>query len=392
MRVGVLLNHYAPHQVPHVAPFAFALSRLRPAWGVEILCSTAAELDFASEIAAFYPGTAAEVRMLDVPLYARLLDPILSNYKFYRKRAVLRGNATLFATFDALIVPELTSLKLRSQKGLADLKLIYTGHGPGDAYGKRFGALNPRSDEMDLILVQTKRLGETALREGRLRPGRFGLTGCPKFEVVASERPRLFDNDRPTVLYAPTQHREKTSWHRFGEQILEFFGASDRYNLIFAPHVLLFKRSRKWGSREVKGARFPSRFRDSDTLKIDLGSRASIDMTNLRAADIYLGDQSSQIYEFINWPRPCVFLNHAGARWQDNPDYRSWTFGPVVDDLADLDAALTRAVQEFSAFEPIQRAVRDDDRATGEMPPSERGARIVAEFLETGSVSERWLW
>ncbi len=383
MQVGVLLNHYEPHQAPHVAPYGFALSRLRPDWTVRILCSTEAELAFAADIGQVYPDHRARIERLRTPFHARALDPVAQHFAFYRKRAVLKGNAEVFAELDALLTPELTSLALKDDPRLSHLRLVHTGHGMADPFGRGFGAMDPRSDRADLLLLPSRRIADLALERGRLRRPAWGVSGYPKFEMAQGPRPRLFDNDRPTVLYNPTQSPAKTSWPRFGPQVLDFFARSDRWNLIFAPHVLLFRR------RFTRGARLPRRFRSSPTLRIDLGSRASVDMTYLRAADLYLGDQSSQIYEFINWPRPCVFLNAQGADPADTR-YRSWSFGPVVDDPAALGPALDLAMTGFHRWEPVQRQARDQDRPGGELRASDRGAAIVAEFLETGAVSDRW--
>ena len=61
------------------------------------------------------------------------------------------------------------------------------------------------------------------------------------------------------------------------------------------------------------------------------------------AADVYLGDTSSQAVEFLMRPRPCVFLDAQGVDWQDDADYEFWTNGEVVTDLAEFLPALERA-------------------------------------------------
>ena len=66
---------------------------------------------------------------------------------------------------------------------------------------------------------------------------------------------------------------------------------------------------------------------------IDLGSERSLDMTYSRAADIYAGDVSSQVYEFLDRPKPCVFLNAHGIEWRDNPNFPNWDLG---DDRREL--------------------------------------------------------
>ena len=387
MQVGVLLNHYEPHQVPHVVPYAFALSRLRPAWTVRVLCSTAAEAAFAGEIGARYPGHSASIERIDAPLWAELIDPVARHVAFTRKFAVQRANRALFAGFDALIVPELTSLALRDDARLANVKLIFTGHGAGDGYNNQVGMFDPRVDRFDMVLLQGRRIAEDLKSRGRLRNTPYAIVGYPKFEIAERRgvRQTYFDNDLPVVLYNPTQTPKATSWHRFGLQILDFFNSSSDYNLIFAPHVLLFKRS--W----IRGARLPKRYLSGPRVRIDMGSRASVDLTYLDAADIYLGDLSSQVYEFINRPRPCVFLNAHGYDWRDDPAFRSWRFGPVVERAEDLSPALRHARERFEReFRPEQETARDHVFLRGREPASNRGARAVAAFLETGELGPEW--
>jgi len=384
MRVGFVLNHYATHQVPHVVPTAFALSKLRPEWTVEILCSTAAELEFASEIGLAYPGHCAGLRRLKVPLSARLADPLLRQFAFYRKRAVQSANVDLFSRCDALVVPEVTSLALKQKPQMAGVKLIFTGHGAGDGRKMLIGHFDPKMEQFDLVLLPGRKLAEEMLALGRFRTKPYAISGYTKFELTGQQQ-RLFNNDRPTVLYTPTQHPDATSWHEFGPAVLDYFYASDTYNLIFAPHVLLFQRA--WS----RGARLPGKYRSTDTVMIDTGSRASVDMTYINAADIYLGDLSSQVYEFIEKPRPCVFLDPVGVDYKDNLEFLSWSFGPVIRSVADLDAGLQTARKEFNSYRPIQETVRDYNFVQSSQSASERGAEILSDFLETGKVDPRWL-
>jgi len=389
MRIGVILNHFEPHQVPHATPFAFALSRLRPDWTVDILCSTRAEMDFAQEIAGRFPDHRVTIRPLKVPLLFRLLDPLLRQFTFVRKVAVLRANLRLLSQYNALIMPEMTSLALRRSARMDGVKMIFTGHGAGDLYDNPFGMFDQRVESFDLVLLQGRRIARAMAAEGRLKNTSHAVIGYPKYEAVPQTPLRLFEGDKPVVVYNPTQNPRGSSWHKFGAEILDKLAARDDLNVIFAPHALLFKRS--W----TRGARLPKRFRNHPRLKIDLGNRASSDMTYLHAADLYIGDQSSQIYEFINHPRPCVFLNPDGTNWQGNPSFRSWTFGPVVDHLNNLDQAIDTALRDFDRWRPAQQAALDEDAIApdapfAEAPASERGARAIAEFLEQGSLSENW--
>src|SRR3546814_15777150 len=61
------------------------------------------------------------------------------------------------------------------------------------------------------------------------------------------------------------------------------------------------------------------------------------------AADIYPGDTSIQVVEFLMQPRPCVFLDPLGVDWHDAPAYAMWAAGEVVTDIDVPDAARARA-------------------------------------------------
>ncbi len=47
-------------------------------------------------------------------------------------------------------------------------------------------------------------------------------------------------------------------------------------------------------------------------------------MSYTTAADIYLGDVSSQVYEFLYEPRPCLFLNSHEFAWKSDPNFAHW--------------------------------------------------------------------
>jgi hypothetical protein len=382
MRIGFLLNHYETHQVPHVAPTAFALSRLKPGWHVEVMCSTVAEAEFAREIGVHYPGSSALVSYLHVPALTRLVDPIVRQVKFNRKFAVQRANIGRFASFDALVVPEMTSLSLRKDRRMDGVRLIFTGHGAGDSYGKSVGMFDPRIDQFDLVLLPGPRIADELRTLGRLADTPYAVVGYPKLELAtAVPRRRFFCNTRPTVLYNPTQTPAASSWYRFGPAVLDHFQRSEDYNLIFAPHVLLFKRS--WR----RGARLPRQFKSTEMMLIDRGSRASVDLTYLMAADIYLGDLSSQVYEFISRPRPCVFIDPLCVDYRGNPAFRTWSFGPVIRDVADLGKALASAVRDFEQYRPVQEEARDRNFAPSATPASTRSAAAIASYMEHGTVS-----
>jgi hypothetical protein len=104
--------------------------------------------------------------------------------------------------------------------------------------------------------------------------------------------------------------RAVSSRSPMGKAVLDFFKHNTDYNLIFAPHVILYQRRGRHGARLLHG------YRKAPNIHIDTGSLASIDITYTDAADIDLGDVSSQDYEFPLKSRPCILLNaHNVAGW-----------------------------------------------------------------------------
>ena len=117
MRVGFLFNHYAVHQVPHAAPYAFELSRKYPDLDVVIACSSRQEMRTVRAIGVLYPGHRCRFKLLRPVWYYRLVDPIVSDSKFKWKEMVLRHNLDFFRTLDALVAPEHHCIRLCTSTG-----------------------------------------------------------------------------------------------------------------------------------------------------------------------------------------------------------------------------------------------------------------------------------
>ncbi|MET0986099.1 MAG: hypothetical protein ABW034_11910, partial [Steroidobacteraceae bacterium] len=128
-------------------------------------------------------------------------------------------------------------------------------------------------------------------------------------------------------------------------------------------------------------------------IRIDLGSEQSIDMTYLNAADLYLGDVSSQVAEFVCRPRPCLFLNAHGVEWRGDPNYRCWELGPVIHDVSELNAALARACDTHGEFlHAQQRYVAETFEEPQGLSSSAWGADAIVGYLESsGGVSKSGL-
>jgi CDP-glycerol glycerophosphotransferase (TagB/SpsB family) len=191
---------------------------------------------------------------------------------------------------------------------------------------------------------------------------------------LADAEPALFKQRRPTVLYNPHFDPHLTSWTRFIEPLLKAFSAQDEFNLIVAPHVKLFR----FASPRKKGR---WRSRSQADILVDPGSDRSVDTTYLWSSDIYVGDASSQVYEFLSRPRPCVFLNAHGVEWRDDPNYTHWHLGDVVDDVSQLMDTIRAAPARHHLYLERQQAARRDTFADMGERPSVAAAEAIMTFL-----------
>jgi hypothetical protein len=378
LRVGFLFNHFFPHQVPHAAPYAFELSRRHPEHEVVIAGSSAQEIDYLERIATLYPNHRCEIRRIDVPRFYRPFDRLISPWTFRRKRMVLANNLDFFRSLDALVAPERHCIILRNEWKLDDLILIHARHGAGD----RKGGFDEKSGAFDLTLLPGQKYVDRLKEMNALREGAYAAVGWPKFEVIRGlqkERKRFFDNDNPVVVYNPHFDQRVSSWSKMGIAVLDFFAENRDYNLIFAPHVVLFKRF-------VRHRAFlPPRFRGVPNLLLDTGSPKSADMTYMLNSDVYLGDVSSQVYEFLLEPRPCIHLNPNGVDWKDDPFYYHFHLGQVVDDVErDLRAALDDAFASHPRYlDEQRRAFAYTFHTQSDSTAAERGADAIAQHLSS---------
>jgi hypothetical protein len=117
----------------------------------------------------------------------------------------------------------------------------------------------------------------------------------------------------------------------------------------------------------------------SPNIHVDTGGPSSLDMTYTNCADIYLGDVSSQIYEFLKEPRPCLFLNSHGADYANDPNYAHWRAGPVIERPLELGEGLKRAVETHAGeYAHVQRELFAYSFDLAETPSSARAAAVIA--------------
>ncbi|GLR47833.1 hypothetical protein [Sphingomonas astaxanthinifaciens] len=385
MRVGFLFNHDQIHQVAHSLPVALALAGSGA--GIEVVIATTnarlrAEVD---HLIAQWPGkpVVTRVDLRPCSLASRVAIGLFESVAPLAKLAVYRDNLDFFRSLDALVVAEKTSAILKTHYGLEGLKLIHTRHGAGD----RAIGFNAASARFDLVLVSGPLIRDRLIAETGLAPEQVRIAGYPKFDTLFQPLPKLpLPEGRPTVLYNPHVSPHLSSWYRDGAAILDFFRTSSDYNLIFAPHVMLFERPFALTIDKLTMKRtghVPEAVRRAPNILVDTGSRACTDMSYTRAADIYLGDVSSQVYEFLERPRPCIFVNSHGVDHAGDPSYAHWGAGEVIGSAAELPAALARATGEHRRrHEAAQLRLFGERIARVPGSASRRAAGLILDFLQ----------
>ncbi|MFV3075878.1 hypothetical protein [Niveispirillum fermenti] len=371
MRVGFVYNSQN-HQILHSLPTALELSVLRPDWQVEILAPSRGHLDYIEQFLPLYPGARVTLTRLCQPLAVdimRRFRPLPVPPKVWS----LLHNRTLLNGFDALVMTDKTSLWLR-RFGVHRPKLINTEHGAGD----RDVTVDARVAKFDFNLIPSPKTAAWLLEAGYLRPGHYAVGAYAKFDIIrrrqGSQLP-LFANGRPTVLYNPHFEPELSSWPGVGMRLLDIMARQDRYNLVFAPHMRLFDPPRPHHQAAF------ARYRGLEHIRIDPGSDASCDMTYTLGADLYLGDVSSQVYEFLWRPRPCLFLNTHDVAWRDNPRYRFWTLGAVLTGVEDIVARLDQAFATHAQWRSAQEAAFAANFDLSVPDPGRHNAGLLADWL-----------
>lgn len=374
------------HQFLHFLPVAFELEQSGQC-KVRIFAPTDSDATSIAALADRLGMTLPEIAIMDLP---PMLESILPPAAHKFARLLLAANR--IRDCDAVLCAERTSTILKRLPGGRCPPLFHIPHGAGD----RAVGFENRFRHFDKVFVAGAKDRERLIAEGCCTAETCVVGGPVKLAATMRagvKRQPLFPDDRPVILYNPHFHRRMGSGFIMAQRLAHAVCASDRYNLVIAPHIRMARhwddaRRAQWQALAVAGR-----------VLVDLGSERSVDMTYTMGADLYVGDVSSQIYEYLARPRPCLFFNGHDAAWRDNPDYAMWSFGPVVEPDDDLDAAIChafdswpdyRAVQEECTRAAFDGIVRNDAGGTGfaGADPCVRIARLIVNDLrDVDSVS-----
>jgi len=333
--VGLVLIG-GPHHVLHLIPIASELTKFKNTH-VTIFVTTDMEKALCGDILTKLGLKTPDIRVLKAPLMLQRISPKLS---------FLLSNISLWNSLDAMIVAERTSTILRYVSRKLP-PMIHIPHGAGD----RAKSYDPRIRHFDNVLVAGEKDKARMISLGLVTEDNCDVTGYIKPYAVrqmVKDLPVLYETKRPIVLYNPHFSKSLSSWETYGRRLLDAFGQSAEFNFIFAPHMRLFKDAPDSLRKEIEC------YGEFENIHVDLGSEYSTDMTYTRLADIYLGDVSSQVYEFLSRPKPCVFVSAPDVQWENNPDYAHWAYGRVCRSAQSVMTALSAAHEEHEQYKVNQ--------------------------------------
>jgi len=365
----VMLFLGGAHQLFHLAPVAAELSRIAPQRKVTCIASNRHVASLIEEVRERMNAPTLRIETVEPPAWWHRFAMSMHRPRL-SKLALLIRLAPRLARAKVIVTPERTSAWLR-KIGLR-VPMIHFRHGAGDRAPKSEQALKA----FDLIVVPGEKDVRRAIESHHIDATRIRTGGYVKLDYLG-RRPagpeRLFDNDRPVIIYNAHFDRACSSWH-VAERVVELILADGRYNLVVAPHIRL---AEKLGQAER--ARWLAKA-DPARLIVDFHSDRLIDMSYIRSADLYLGDMSSQLYEFLARPRPVAFINAHGVDWRNDARYAGWHLGRVAEKPDDLLPAIDAAFARHRDMVWAQR--RATARAFGTIKGAcERAATILAQAV-----------
>jgi len=336
--------------IPHLWPIVEALAAEASDLTLDCWVSTSVHEALLSRWSATLPN----VRLRRAPGFRHVADAQSGrNPPLPAKLPMLVRLVPHLVAARLVICAEQTSLWIPALLPFLKRRFVKTSHGAGSMSARD----DPRRRAAGLMLVPSELERTTYLLRG-FPPDRVRATGYVK-AAFRHHTPAqaLFAEQRPTILYAPHWQEHRSSWWLWGRQIVAMLAAQDRFNVIFAPHQRLVETAPAVVEVLARVAHLPH-------VHVDTESFAMVDGSYLAAANIYLGDTSSQVVEFLARPRSCVFVNAQAIDWQATDDHGFWACGDVVSDLNDLMPALEAADERQSVYR--QRQIEFATTALGE--------------------------
>jgi hypothetical protein len=336
--------------------------------------------DYLYSLLDMYGVSREIVKKLPTYLYKRIAYKIQGRdnpstvplFKKYRKHLL---------KYDVLAFTVLNHLRIK-RKG-RNPKFALLMHGAGNSHYPFTEEYYKPISQFDLVTTSGQKIQNLFLKMGAFKDTKFEICGYQKFDVVKVENKKnqFFNNKNPVVVYNPHFRESISSYHRHGQEILKYFYNNKDYNLIFAPHFNLFEEKRQDAQQRNS---LDQKYFKTDNILIDFGSVNSVNMAYMLAADIYLGDVSSQVYEFlISGAKPCIFINTHKVKWKNDAYYQTWKLGKVLENPSKLEAILQTKEHWQKDYQKLQEEVINYTFDITEIPSVKRVAQAL-KSLGTG--------
>jgi len=353
--------------VPHLFPIVERLAAIDPGLPIDLWVSTSVHEAMLSR----WTRALEQVRVRRAPGFRNVVDPGEgSSPPLPAKLPMLLRLVPYLACVPVVLCAEQTSLWLPRMFPWLPTRFVKTSHG--------VGSMSARDDRRRMAafhtLVPSEQERQTYLARG-MAPGRIVATGYVKAGFRQRTPARtLFPEERQILLYTPHWQPRRSSWPAWGEAVVAALTAQRTWNVILAPHQRLIERA-----PELRGVL--EGVSNLPHVHCDIDSFATVDGSYTAAADLYLGDTSSQVIEYLMRPRPAIFLDPVGRDWQPDPSYAMWRAGEVVTDLTELAPAIARAAHRHHAFVDAQREIAAAALGDASGAGAERAAQEVLRVL-----------
>lgn len=339
---------------------------------VHILCSER-NFSLVSEILEQFNCNNIVIKILKPHWYINI--PYYFETKAQLRKSVFYKYRQELKSYHAFVCSVYTDLFLKKLlKKSNKIKYIYTKHGiPNRAY-----SFDNTITNFDLFFIWGEAELRTRKKLNQLTPHNHAITSYFKYELVQQlPQKKIFNNNKPVILYNPHWEQQFSSFNKFGETILSFFKENPNYNLIFTPHSRLL--SRKWWHwfKIFK-------YKECKNIVIDAGSELSNNMSYTNYANLYIGDISSQALEFIfAKEKPCLFLDahHLSNDKINRP--LSWDLGTVVSEITSLEQTIKLTLNNHSKIYKHKQIKRKQEMFhSSQQSPSFLAAKAIHKLLD----------
>jgi CDP-glycerol glycerophosphotransferase (TagB/SpsB family) len=241
---------------------------------------------------------------------------------------------------EVLVHPSFSIHRFRKFHGLKHVQVF---HGVSDKPFDYHESLR----EYDLIAVPGPLRKERIVQKGLAAAEKIVEIGFPKidaflhssFDAVSFKKTLGFDNDKKTVLYAPTWSDPK-GFSSFARSATAVMRGLSQYNVIVKPHINTL-RYRPWQILKAVIAK-----RKNCVIK----ARSSNVLPFMALSDLMITDISSVSQEYLAFDRPLVFIDPKPRGHIPPENTWMWRCGEVVRDVRGIARAVSENLEYTDKF------------------------------------------